>query len=219
MKTHLWERGLSNSALQPVGCFLFPLGLLGVSTTELIAEEHWKLWKADGTVWRSTKAVVIEYLVSKGISGSFRVNNWRRFERKQWKQLKVLVAKKPLKAQKAVAVKRSLKKVEEPVAPKRLLLAEPGYWKSSKALHSWVENGKGSEQLIWRSSNVTRGNMECVHIQINQIFPFYLCFQALSAGGINRQRVLLKWSGSKLPGFSRPGQCWNMPVSPSWTVK
>jgi len=39
-------------------------------------------------------------------------------------------------AQKAVAVERSLKKIEEPVSSKRLLLAEPGYLKSSKAEHS-----------------------------------------------------------------------------------
>jgi len=56
-----------------------------MSTTELIAEEHWRLWKAEGTAWRSMKAAVVEYLVSKGmgISGSLQFKNWRRFERKQ----------------------------------------------------------------------------------------------------------------------------------------
>lgn len=55
--------------------------------------------------------------------------------------------------------------------------------------------------------------MECLNIQINQIFPFCMCFQALSAGEINRQRVLLKGSSWKLPGFLRAGQRWNMAVS------
>lgn len=40
-----------------------------------------------------------------------------------------------------------------------------------------------------------------------------MCFQALSAEEINRQRVLLKGSSWKLPGFLRAAQCWNMALS------
>lgn len=54
--------------------------------------------------------------------------------------------------------------------------------------------------------------MECLQVQIIQIFPFYLCFWGPSAGGI---KALLKWSGLKLPGFARPRQCCDVPAFPS----
>lgn len=64
----------------------------------LIAEEHGELWEAEGMGWRRTKAG-FEWLVGKDLGGSglFQLNNCR-FERKQCKQLKERVAKKPLQA-------------------------------------------------------------------------------------------------------------------------
>lgn len=72
----LWEAA-RNSPRQPAGCCSIPPGFLGMSTAELVADEH----------------------------------NCRRWERKQWKHLKVLVAKKsPWMPQITVGMQRSLKK-------------------------------------------------------------------------------------------------------------
>lgn len=68
-------------------------------SSALVAEEHGEPWEAEGVGWRRTKAG-FECLVGKDLGGSglFQLNKCRRFERKQRKQLKERVAKKPLQA-------------------------------------------------------------------------------------------------------------------------
>lgn len=135
MKTHRWERPfrIVPSSLWAASCSLLGFWVWAQWSSSLRSTESCGRQRAQSgearrllslSIWRA-KAWTSLALSSSTTGKDLRENNENSG--------RCLLLKSPWRPQKSVAVKRSLKKVEEPVAPKRLLLAGPGCWKSSKA--------------------------------------------------------------------------------------
>lgn len=153
MKTHLWERPLR---IVPSSLWAASHSLLGfwvgVQQSSLLRSTESCGRQRAQPGWRSMKAVVIEYLVSKGTgtSGSFQLNNWGGFERKQWKLLKVLVAKKPVKAPKGCGCEKEPKEGQ----------GASGSQKASAGRARLLEKQQSLTQLSWKWQRLRKADLK-----------------------------------------------------------
>lgn len=135
VKAHLWERllGIVPSSLWAASRSLLGFWVWAQQSSWLRSTESCGRQRAQSReAWRLLSLSIwwAKARASLALSSSTTGEDLRGNNENSWR---CLLLKSPWRPQKAVAVEGSLKKVEKPVAPKRLLLADPGYWKSSKA--------------------------------------------------------------------------------------